>query len=84
MIRKLTLTFALAATFAIGAAGVSSTPAAAQGWRGHHHHHHSPGFGLRFYGGPAYAYGSYASCWRPRYVGTGWGTVRKIWVNVCR
>jgi hypothetical protein len=88
MIRKLTLTLALAATFAIGVAGLSSTPAAAQGWGWHHHRHFFPGFGVRFYGGPAYVHGgptyAYASCWRPRWVGTRWGTVRKIWVNVCR
>jgi hypothetical protein len=88
MIRKLTLTLALAATFAIGVAGLSSTPATAQGWGWHHHRHFFPGFGARFYGGPAYVYGgptyAYASCWRPRWVGTRWGTVRKIWVNVCR
>jgi hypothetical protein len=89
MIRKFTLTLALAATFAIGVAGLSSTPAAAEGWGWHHQHRHFfPGFGVRFYGGPTYAYGgpsyAYAGCWRPRWVGTRWGTMRKIWVNVCR
>ena len=86
MIRKLTFSL-LAATFAIGIAGFSSTPAAAASWGWHHHHHFSPGFGFRFYGGPAYVYGgpsyAYSGCWRPRYVPTRWGTVRKVWVNVC-
>jgi len=82
MIRKLTVTLALAATFALGTAGLSSKPAAANNWGWHggwqHHHHFFPRFGVRFYGGPVYA-----SCWRPRYVATRWGTVRRIWVNVC-
>jgi len=87
MIRKLILSLTLAVTCAIGVAGVSSTPAAAQGWGWHHRHHFSPSFGFRFYGGPSYVYGgpsyAYAGCWRPRYVATRWGIVRKVWVNVC-
>ena len=84
MIRKLAMTLAAAATFAIGAAALAPTPAAAHGWGGwgHHHRFHGPAFGFRFYSAPV-SYG-YAGCWRPRYVVTRWGAVRKIWVDACR
>jgi hypothetical protein len=85
MLRKLTLTLALAASAALGAAALSPTTASAHGWHGGHWGHgwgHSYGAGFGFspvYVGPQYADDG---CYVTRRVRTARG-IRLRTINVC-